>query len=216
MNLSQAQLQKITNHQARKLPQQALLDAAVAIILRRHETGTQALMMQRAFDQRDPWSGQMAFPGGKIEAGDDSAYAAAVRETAEEVAVDLQPKHYLGQLNDFYGMRINQEFSVHVSVFVFSVNEPLSPVGNHEVSELVWVPLSYYQQPQRFHALDHPLAPDSKAPSLRLNADRGQYVWGMSLRMMINLFEVIGEPITVLDDEALAHCRQLDKSSINN
>ena len=75
--------------------------AAVAIILREHDEQTgqsDMLFIQRANRDGDPWSGQMAFPGGHREPEDPSLMAAAMRETHEEIGLSLATAEYLGSL----------------------------------------------------------------------------------------------------------------------
>ena len=66
--------------------------AAVAVILREHDEQTgqsDLLFIQRANRDGDPWSGQMAFPGGHREPQDPNLMAAAMRETQEEIGLSL-------------------------------------------------------------------------------------------------------------------------------
>jgi len=60
------------------------------------------LMIKRAEREGDPWSGQVAFPGGRRERQDRSLLETATRETKEEVGIDLQRSAvYLGHLGAF-------------------------------------------------------------------------------------------------------------------
>jgi 8-oxo-dGTP pyrophosphatase MutT (NUDIX family) len=66
--------------------------AAVAAVLRAPPDGGDAeiLLMRRAERHGDPWSGHMAFPGGRREEGDATLLDTAIREAREEVGLDLR------------------------------------------------------------------------------------------------------------------------------
>src|SRR5829696_8692147 len=68
----------------------SLRRAAVALVLRRNLSEAEMLVIKRSVSERDHWSGHLALPGGRVEEGDASLLAAAVRETLEEVGVDLE------------------------------------------------------------------------------------------------------------------------------
>ena len=89
--------------------------AAVAVALHDASDGPEALFIERAERFGDPWSGQMAFPGGRVDPGDSGPRAAAERETLEEVGVDLSGAELLGRLGDIdAGVRIkNIESNTH-------------------------------------------------------------------------------------------------------
>jgi NUDIX domain len=75
--------------------------AAVLIPLIPRETGTTVLLTQRASNLRQH-SGQIAFPGGKIDADDDGALAAALRETEEEIGLNSAHVEPLGFLGPYF------------------------------------------------------------------------------------------------------------------
>ena len=88
MLIGETELQQIRAYEPEFRPETSLLRAAVAIILRDNDQGTEVLLMQRAKHERDPWSGQMSFPGGKIDPEDVNSKATAVREAHEEVGAE--------------------------------------------------------------------------------------------------------------------------------
>jgi len=67
----------------------SLRRAAVALVLRRNLSEAEMLVIKRSVSERDHWSGHLALPGGRVEEGDASLLAAAVRETFEEVGINL-------------------------------------------------------------------------------------------------------------------------------
>src|SRR3989442_8572178 len=75
--------------------------AAVALILL-EGAGLEALFIRRAERADDPWSGQIALPGGRRGPHDADLAATAIRETNEETGVDLSSAERLGVLDDLY------------------------------------------------------------------------------------------------------------------
>ena len=63
--------------------------AAVALVLLEGPEGLEILLIRRAERVDDPWSGQIAFPGGRYDVGDRDLETTAIRETREETGVDL-------------------------------------------------------------------------------------------------------------------------------
>ena len=75
---------RLTNHQGKVFPpKHSARQAAVAVILRQFVGRTEILFIKRADKKGDPWSGQMAFPGGHLDKADADLKAAAMRETEE-------------------------------------------------------------------------------------------------------------------------------------
>jgi 8-oxo-dGTP pyrophosphatase MutT (NUDIX family) len=198
MRISSEELTVISQYLPHTRNEHSLMQAAVAIILREGESGTEFLLMQRAHHKNDPWSGQMSFPGGKLESDDASAKAAAIREVEEEVGLVLTDDDYIGQLDDSYGIKVNRQYSVHVACFVFMPQRKLSPVGNYEVADLVWLPFSYLQQPARAYDHRHPSEPTLKMPAVLIDEDKQQILWGLSLRMLSRFCEILGKPLTAI------------------
>jgi 8-oxo-dGTP pyrophosphatase MutT (NUDIX family) len=120
--------------------------AAVALIIRETSSGLQLLFMERAANEKDPWSGNISFPGGKVENGDGDPRATAERETWEEVGIDLGKARFLGRLADIAGVRI----PVHVSCFIYLL-EKVGPfrLMKEEVQDAFWVSLSDLTDPSR-------------------------------------------------------------------
>lgn len=171
--------------------------AAVALILRDTAAGPQLLFIERSRNPADPWSGQMAFPGGMVEAGDSDARGAAERETREEVAVDLTGAAYVGRLDDMQGSHRGHRghrAGIVVSGFVFLEARRQRPSPNYEVAEIVWEPLASFMDEGRFSVVRHPLAPDERFPGVRIGAAEHQIVWGLTRRFMVSLFEIAGLP----------------------
>mgnify|MGYP006305808619 CR=1 FL=1 len=84
--------QRLADHDPEPIPADKVpRRAAVAATMRFDEAGDgcELLFILRAKQEGDPWSGHMAFPGGRMEPDDADELAAARREAREEVALDL-------------------------------------------------------------------------------------------------------------------------------
>ena len=216
MYISNAELDVLRAYQAKSKSTEALMRAAVAIILRDTDHGTEFLLMQRAKHDADPWSGQMSFPGGKIEAKDESPKAAAIRETQEEVGAYLEESDYIGQLDDIYGLKVNGVFSVHVSCFIFKPSSDLKLTANHEVADLVWLPTSYLGDLKHAHDYKHPSDPALSMPAVLINQEKEQVLWGLSLRMLAIMYEILQRPLAVLDQAQLDELREIESRELSS
>ena len=165
-------------------------NAAVAMILRESPAGRlETLFIQRAEYPGDPWSGHMAFPGGRHESHDPSLPAAARRETFEEVGLQLEEDMELGRLPDIYGGRL-KEYSLAVSPFVYHHPNPPELVLNHEVADAVWVPLDYLGDPQNIVPYSVPIDPFHRDfPSFQYES---YTIWGLTYRILANYFSLFG------------------------
>lgn len=216
MHLSNSQLEKISNHRPAARREPSLLRAAVAIILRDGDEGTEFLLMQRAFHERDPWSGQMSFPGGKIDPEDANAKDAAIRETEEEVGITLREQDYVGRLDDLYGLKVDNQYSVHVSPFIFKPQREVKPVGNYEVADLVWVPFSFLEDPSNTHDYRHPRSGKLNLPAIMINEKRQQILWGLSLRLLSALYDLLDRDLLVLNEQQRSDLKRIEEQNMDS
>ena len=147
---------------------------SVAIILRDTASGddTEVLLMQRAKHDQDPWSGQMSFPGGKIESDDESSKAAAAREAFEEVGIELRSEDYVGQLDDILGFKVNGVHAVHITPHIFKPTNEIKLRTNHEVADTVWLPLSWLNDPNKAHHFFSPHDETVKMPAVLVDKNK--------------------------------------------
>ena len=116
------------------------LRAAVSIILRMNGGSIEILFILRALREGDPWSGQIAFPGGHSEPQDQSMRETAERETSEEIGIDLNKvAKYLGEIEPISAIPRKTRKELRVYPFVYLLNDPEPFVDlNYEVSEIIW------------------------------------------------------------------------------
>jgi 8-oxo-dGTP pyrophosphatase MutT (NUDIX family) len=123
-----------------------MIPAAVAVVLCDGDEGLEVLFIHRAVREGDTWSGQIAFPGGRKELGDADLLATAIRETREEIGVDLAGAERLGPLDDLYP-RTPVLPPVVVRPFVFSLPTRPPITLSNEVQDAFWVACSAFDDP---------------------------------------------------------------------
>lgn len=159
--------------------------AAVALVFCAPPGGdAELLFIERALKEGDPWSGHMAFPGGRRDRADPDLVATSLRETREEVGLALdQP---IARLDDFTNARAG---SLIVSPFVYQIEARPQLSPNREVQSTVWIPVPWLLHPDA--AVDYAISRDSQKlvfPAVRY--DR-YTVWGLTYRILVNLFEIL-------------------------
>ena len=169
--------------------------AAVAAVLRDGAGGLDLLFIRRAEQRGDPWSGHMAWPGGHVDDGDPSPLAAAIRETREELELDVERDgELLGALPVVRTHLRKGPGPRLVAPFVFAVRGDPLLRPNHEVQEAMWVPLAYLLERRnrgRFVFMGRGLP--IVLPCYRF---QGRIIWGLTLRMIEDLLARLSpEPI---------------------
>ena len=163
--------------------------AAVAAVLCERAGEPCLLFIERAEFEGDPWSGHIAFPGGRLEPHDREARAAAERETLEEVGLDLSAASYVGRLDDLTG----EALPVAVAGFVYVVEHPGALEVNSEVRQAFWVPLSQLVEPAR--QVVHARAADGGSgvsPAIDLLGPGRPLLWGITYRFVAQLLRLAG------------------------
>ena len=164
--------------------------AAVAAVLRAAPGGADILFIRRAEHPDDPWSGDMGWPGGHLDARDQTPLAAAVRETREELALDLDADASLiGRLPAVRTHLQRGEGPLWVAPFVFALRGAPPLVPNHEVQEAVWVPLGFLlERSNRGTFVWSGRGVPLTMPCYRYE---GRLIWGLTLRMLDDLLSLV-------------------------
>ncbi len=165
--------------------------AAVAMMVRPGLQSAEVLFIERSSHANDPWSGQMAFPGGMVERFDADPRRAAERETLEEVGIDLAQANYLGRLDDQQGRHRGHTAGIVVRGYVYAVEADVPLAHNNEVEEIVWVPIGRFLDARNYAHIVHPVYPGERFPGIRVSRHDHQVVWGLTRRFMASFFSAI-------------------------
>lgn len=162
--------------------------AAVAVVLVRR-ADERLLVVRKRERPGYPWSGQLAFPGGRIDPADDTTLAAALRELEEETAIPGHEVLHLGCLGIFPTLSATLHVAAHLVRWTGA--SPARPL-ERELDALWEEPLAALRAHHR--AAGYEGAPwGALGPDLAYPADGGR-IWGLSARILHTLLELAGGP----------------------
>ena len=174
--------------------------AAVAVVLREDRV----LMMQRAVRTGDPWSGHISLPGGGYHPSDRSMLATAIRETHEELGIELAGARLLGSLAPLHprisGPRRAEDLSeaparpaaaapvesrdgIEVTPFVFATSVAIEPRCGPEAVAAFWLPLELAAG----GSLDGTYTYPGSGTAFPSWTWEGHVIWGLTLRIIRDL-----------------------------
>ena len=154
--------------------------AAIAMLLTETDDVLKVLLVKRATREADPWSGHIAFPGGRRDHGDLNLKATACRETWEETGIDLTRCTAIGPL-DALNSTVKPEMCIQP--FIFSCTEPPEVTLNEELIAHYWIPMEILDRSRgktRIGPLDFPAY-----------LVEGEAVWGLTYRMLERFFGIL-------------------------
>jgi 8-oxo-dGTP pyrophosphatase MutT (NUDIX family) len=179
----------LNSHPVRIIEPGGRAQASVALILMEQPAGMSILLIERAANEYDYWSGQIGLPGGKVEPGDNRPKDTAERETMEEIGFDLGTAHYLGRLNDCAPGGLH----IIISCFVYAVHQqPILHLDSNEIAEAFWVPVSELNNPDRLSHVDISIRNRLRRfVALRVTEESKQPLWGITYRLLRNLNKIV-------------------------
>jgi 8-oxo-dGTP pyrophosphatase MutT (NUDIX family) len=167
-------------------PRTELRPAAVLVPLIDHAHGMSVLLTQRTA-HLTAHAGQISFPGGRIEAADADAVAAALRETEEEVGLPPDRVSVIGRL-DTYITGTGFEIIPVVGIVAPPYKLAIDPF---EVAEAFEVPLSFILDKRNHQRVERQSGAHRRAFFVLPYEDRN--IWGATAGILVNLAEVLAE-----------------------
>lgn len=177
-------------HQERR----SMKRSAVNILFNFEQQEPHILMIKRAECEGDPWSGHMAFPGGRFEIDKDANMAAtADRETHEEVGVVLANdlSLYRWRLSEVVTPTHVARVRMAITPFVHFLSSQPEVELNQEVAEVVWIPVSFFLDPKQRTTMSW----NYQGAELDLPCYyyQGRKIWGLSLHMLDEICGIIND-----------------------
>jgi 8-oxo-dGTP diphosphatase len=157
-------------------------NAAVAVLLRAADVDIEVLLVKRVESPTDFWSGQVGLPGGKRDVKDESLKQTVVRETLEEIGIDLRVGcRFLGVME---ASTSAGRLDMKVLPFVVFVEEKVSvKLSKAELEGYAWMrlrELSRHKGTAKFSF--------GKVPAYIV----GDYVvWGLTFRILEDLIRIL-------------------------
>jgi len=181
--------QRLRDREPRVVRLEPVMRAAVAMVLAPAGDDLWTLMIERAQHPLDPWSGHMAFPGGRHDATDASLERTAIRETREEVGIDLvRDGRMIAPLDEIQAQARGRNLDMVITPFLFFLDEKLPPTPDtSEVADAIWVPMRVFRD-ERYKGSTH-LSRDGFEADFPAVLYEGKTVWGLTYRILCGFLE---------------------------
>lgn len=160
--------------------------AAVAVVL--HDSSPHeaphVLLMKRNEREHDPWSGHISLPGGGYEPHDPHLLATSIRETHEELGIELAGARVLGNLPVLHPYTSGPA-GIEVTPFVFVTDAALEPQPGPEAEAAFWLPVELAASGALDATYTYP-GTDRAFPSWQFES---YTIWGLTWRILRDLLE---------------------------
>jgi 8-oxo-dGTP pyrophosphatase MutT (NUDIX family) len=171
-------------------PDDPVRRAAVALLLRLGAAGAlELLLIKRAVYASDPWSGHVALPGGRQEPGDATLLHTAIRETREEIGVDIAGQGMVLGVLDELGPSTPRLPPLTILPHVAIVERALPLTLSREVADAFWVPLALLRDPAASREVDLDLATGVRR--VRSLSYKEHIIWGLTERILRQFFALL-------------------------
>ncbi|AXI00629.1 CoA pyrophosphatase [Sporosarcina sp. PTS2304] len=179
--------------------------SAVMIPLVQADGEWHVLFEVRSFKMRKQ-PGDISFPGGKIDITDASPKAAALRETQEELGIDPDTVHVIGELSPYIA---SPSFVVYPFVAAIDYHEIIRSYNKDEVEEVFTIPVKWLLEHEPYmHLVSIETAPPENFPFEKImNGEQYQWrahsleewfyeygnytVWGLTARILKHFISLV-------------------------
>ena len=175
--------------------------ASVAIVLAGDSDARSVCFVERASRPGDPWSGDVAFPGGWAKHEDESLRAAAMRETHEEIGLALADTHHVGDIAPMRIPRIRSGIGLlGTSVFYVGESRPGLRLEQREIADAFWVPIAHLHHPDNRTVVHWARSgPPRPRPAIMFD---GRVIWGLTYRVLVRFSDLMTGGRSPLDPDS--------------
>ncbi|MDP1632330.1 MAG: CoA pyrophosphatase [Caulobacter sp.] len=164
------------------VPDTAPTPAAVLVALVEREAGLSVLLTRRS-DTMRRHSGQVAFPGGRMDPG-ETVCEAALRETEEEVGLHRSHVTLAGLLTPY---RTGTGYLITPVVGFVAPDLPMTP-NAAEVAEIFETPFGFLMDPTNHERRQYDM-PDGQKRHFYAMSWENQLIWGATAGMLRSLYD---------------------------
>jgi len=157
-------------------------NAAVAILLKPADRDVNILFVKRVENPRDPWSGQIALPGGKRDPKDRDLKETVLREILEETGINLlEHCRFLGVI-EAVRSQLNPKMKI-LPVVILLEHEPVIKLNRDELERYYWIPIKDLVKNERIVKSGFKPRPAFVIGDIK--------IWGLTFRILKNFFHAL-------------------------
>lgn len=161
--------------------------SAVLLILYPRDGEVNILLTQRSMSVAFH-RGEISFPGGVLQNGDEDLLFTAIRETHEEVGVQVTRDNVVGMLDDVWTVVTNYVITPYIVI----VDQPPTPILNHsEVTKVLEVPLRELLKPDSLK--NETVMTRDGSRKVRAFSYQGHTIWGATAQIVKQFLDLLGE-----------------------
>ncbi len=173
--------------------------AVVAIIIKNTHPFS-VCFMERTKRKGDPWSGHVSLPGGKISEDDETLVDGVIRETREEIGIELNKKFMIGNLGAIEVPNNLSGKSFHIIPFIFLVSDFIANsafiASKREVENFFWVPIELIFNEKGLTTIQKAGIKQKNYPAIKFEQ---YFIWGLTLRVL-RIFNSMLKTEAILDN----------------
>ena len=174
---------KLNLHNSEKPSGRPQASVLIAILNYGKYIGSPELIYTQRSNNLSTHSGEVSFPGGKVDEMDTSLFGTALRESNEEISLNGKDVTQLGKLN-----YLISRHKIEVNPFVATVDQPQSLEPNEEIQEIFTVPLDFLLDSKNVQR--ETIERDGASWQVPTWNIKDQKIWGLTAIITLNFLNV--------------------------